>query len=222
MKKYLFAILLAGFTHAAFAQASAGADSPRIGFAMQPFMLLGGGLQLDIQPYLKVHPQKHQLVIAPQLYYSNNPLFGELLYQKELTKLRGGGLDLSYRVFPKDGRAFYAGGGVGYTHFQPSYKGDLIDGPDKDANDNFIKISKLVTEKINRFSVNFMLGWQVDKPELYGAFADFYVGAGFRYGASDLGNDAEGNPKTDFSKGMYNMAYQSIYLVLGLKIGFEL
>ena len=211
MKKLLLIVLFAGgVVHATHAQMSKGVENPKIGFAIQPMVFFLGGLQVDIQPYLK---PRHQLVIAPQLYYINNTKW--LFNDVDLEQLRGVGLDLTYRIFPREEKPFYAGFGAGYNFYKPKYYTNDAAIPTQP--NGAIEFGRALNEQnINRLSVNVIMGWQEETS--YGFFLDFYGGLGFRYGVANKLYDDD----ISFNSNMWSMAYQGIYLVLGMKIGFEL
>ncbi|MDR2937730.1 MAG: hypothetical protein LBU92_02170 [Prevotellaceae bacterium] len=218
MKKYLFAALLAGLSLAAFAQAKdavENSENPRIGFALQPQTLLYNGLRIDIQPYLK---PSHQLVIAPQLYYFNGDASNFSLYDNgnDISDMKGLGLELNYRIFPKEGKPLYWALGINYNFFQAGYLATTFYNTDENGLPTYEYGSVNNQQNINRVGASAVMGWQI--PTLYGFFFDLYWGVGFRYSFVNKRYDDD----ISFDGGMWSMARRGNYLVLGAKIGFEL
>jgi hypothetical protein len=216
MKKYLLAALLAGLTHLAFAQAQDVTNQPatnkKVGFALLPQALFFNGLRVDIQPYLK---PRHQLVVAPQVYYANNP---SLLYSEvaDMDELRGLGLELNYRIFPKEGKPLYGAAGVGYNFFQVGYPTTSYVPTNEGEMPTYENGKVSNRQRINRLGASVMMGWQMTT--LYDFFIDLYWGVGFRYAFVSKDYDDTVN----FNGGMWSMAHRGTCLILGVKIGFEL
>ena len=221
MKKYLFTALFALLVHLVVAQDAT--TRPKAGIAVQPQNLFMHGLRVDIQPYVG---ERNQLVFAPQFHFSNG---GSWIFNTgssdvavsnvDFQKLRGFGLEFNYRIFSDAGVPLYGAFGVGYNFFRPTYISNNVQIPfaGQHAPGGSFTLERAENyQKINRWKLNLLMGYTV--PTMHGFFFDLYWGLGFRYGTASKNLPDNVN----FTRGMWNMAYQGFSLELGLKVGLDL
>lgn len=201
-------------------------EQPNKGFilSINPQYVFKNGLRIDIEKIMQ--NKKGRLVIAPQLYYSNSGDFWSNMYdydyydyETKFDTLVGFGLDIYHKIYLRENETeegFYFGYGLMYNHFKLNYHSYNWQSQTEDGLEYIKYLPVLKNHKINKFGLNFMLGYQYELS--HRLYLDVYSGVGFR-NAHHSGKVHEFEMFNDSSIGY---GYSGPLFIFSLKLGVML
>jgi hypothetical protein len=186
-------------------------------FSIQPLYIYINGLRLDYEQQLK-NP-KHWLQVSATGYFGNEDFaFLELLMldlQSNIERVRGGGLELTYKYFPFT-RFFYTAASLSYAHFNVGrkYTNYVLDPYEENGLTYYEPrwSSELEKSFFNKVETNLYIGIQ---NSLYKKFLiDTYVGIGYKHSFYDSNKFV---PNDSFT----SLGYTGLTLAMGVRLGYR-
>ena len=188
--------------------------------SVQPVYLFNSGLRVDFEKQLK-HPS-HWLQISAKGYYlsRSEPSYFDYFIDNAFsvlplvtnddgyyaTKLKGGGIEASYKWFFPKANFIYLSAGLSYGYFDvrystvvhrfTSHKEQLTD----------------VSQKFNRIGLNSCFG--IETPRRNRFFVGAHVGLGLNYSFYD-------GDKYAFDMNMMGVGHRGVSLIVGTRLGFR-
>ena len=186
--------------------------------AVQPLQLFNWGLRNDFEIRLGRGPGLLQF--GTTVYYApagkgkeNSYYYDEYegIFRESFSGLKGGGLDINYKIFVNHKRTVYFATGVAYARFNIKYLGWTWDHYIEDGLQYHAYVMDYTTQDINRWGVNAYFGHQ---PSFYKPFLfDIFWGLGWRRSFSD-------SAKPSFDNYILSYGYNGIVFLTGVRIGF--
>lgn len=203
-------------------------DDGSVFISMVPQYVIVGGFRMDVD--IKISDRlNHWLVIGPQFYFSyrgkqnettnwDDYYYEDNSYEKGFTEMAGFGIDLYHKMYFVQGffpvEDFYFAYGPMYQNYTVKYqKEDWYEFEEDGVNKKEYGLYD-VTERIQKFGVNVVIGYQ--ERIWKNLYADAYMGMGFRYSIFDNIERSESR----FVDNLFEFGYSGSTPVVGIRFGF--
>ncbi|MDR3060568.1 MAG: hypothetical protein LBU57_00455 [Dysgonamonadaceae bacterium] len=189
---------------------------PEFTVAVQPLVLINGGLRFDFEK--RLHHPNHWLQLGitgyflPQISSGENKTYIIGIEEEEIKGLKGAGINGGYKIcLPSVSKSLYVMGSLSYTlsrvkYMEFGYHPFIEDGM------KFYEYSAIMqTQTFNKIGANAIFGFQSSLEKKF--LIDFYAGLGYVHSFYNAS-------KAHFDESMFSYGYRGVTLVGGIRLGF--
>jgi hypothetical protein len=184
-------------------------EESRYSFGIVPQYAIINGLRTDFE--FKLNNRNNWLVLAPQLYISNN---GNLNW--DYNKMLGAGIEIQHKIFVNktpNKKGVYFAYGPTFNYFSVKDNGLTAQAFEEDGANYFGLEEGEITTNIYKIGGNFIVGVQIVIAKVM--YIDPYVGMGIRFSFDDQTTGLHDY----YNEWWADMGYSGTLMVSGVRIG---